>query len=146
MLTVPAATPVTCPLVGPLLLIVAIAVLLELQLPPEGVPTSAAVGLPAQTELAPVIVGAALTATAAVVEEHPVVALVNVNVTLPAATPVTVFPLTDAFVGSLLTHVPPDAGVNVIVAPTQTLPAEVLTVGLAFTVTALVVFLQPVLV
>ena len=138
MFTVPPATPVTWPFEGPLLLIVAIAVLLLLQLPPEGFPTSAAVTLPAHTALAPVIVGAAFTVTAVVVEEHPVVASVKVNVTLPAATPVTVFPDTVAFVASLLTHVPPDAGVKVIVAPTHTVPAEVLTVGFGFTTTVVV--------
>ena len=117
------------------MLTVAIEGLLLLQLPPPGVPTSAAVTLPAHTELAPVIVGAAFTVTAVVVEEHPVVASVKVNVTLPVATPVTVFPATVAFVASLLTHVPPDVGVKVMVAPTHTLPAEVLTVGFGFTVT-----------
>jgi hypothetical protein len=75
-----------------------------------------------------------------------VVPFVKVNVALPAATPVTVFPLTVALVGSLLVHVPPVAGFSVIVAPTQTLPAEVLTTGFGFTVTADVVFLHPVLV
>jgi hypothetical protein len=146
MLTVPAATPVTCPFVGPLLLIVAIAVLPELQLPPLGVPTSAAVTLPAHTEEAPVIVGAAFTVTVAVLFEQPF-ASVKVNVTVPAETPVAVFPLTVALAVLLLIHVPPVAGVKVRVAPTHNgVAVEGVTVGLALTVTADVVFLQPVLV
>ena len=144
MLTVPDATPVTCPFVGPLLLIVAIAVLAELQLPPEGLPVSAAVTLPAHTELAPVIVGAAFTVTVPVVFEQPF-ASVKVNVTVPAETPVTVFPLTVALAVLLLTHVPPVAGVKVSVAPTHTdVAPEGVTAGFALTVTADVVFLQPV--
>src|SRR5678816_4171812 len=86
--------------------------------------------------------GSAFTVTAAVVLLQFVVASVNVKVTLPAATPLTVLPLTVAFEGSLLTHVPPVAGVNVIVLPIHTEVAEVLTTGSAFTVTAAVVLLQ----
>ena len=83
--------------------------------------------------------GAAFTVTLAVVFEQPF-ASVKVKVTVPAETPVTVFPLTVALAGVLLTQVPPVAGVNVIVAPTHTEVAEVVTEGLAFTVTADVVF------
>jgi hypothetical protein len=69
-----------------------------------------------------------------------------VNVTLPAATPVTVFPLTVALEGSLLTQVPPVDGVKVMVLPTHTEEAEVLTVGFEPTVIVEVVFWHPVLV
>jgi hypothetical protein len=84
---------------------------------------------PAQTAAGALTTGGALTETAAVVLLQPVVAEVKVKVTLPAATPVTVLPLTVAFAGSLLTHVPPVAGVNVMVLPIHTEGAEVLTTG-----------------
>ena len=114
------------------------ALLDQLLPPPDGVPVSCVVA-PAHTVSVPVIAGAAFTVTLAVVFEQPF-ASVNVKVTLPAETPVTVFPLTVALAGVLLTHVPPVEGVKVIVAPTHTEVAEVFTVGLAFTVTADVVF------
>jgi hypothetical protein len=64
---------------------------------------------------------------------------VNVNVTLPAATPVT----TPAFVTVanavlLLAHVPPVVGVSVIVLPAHIDDAGALTVGRGFTVTFVV--------
>jgi hypothetical protein len=93
--------------------------------------------------------GSELTVTDEVVALQPVVLLVKVNVTVPAATPVTVLPLTVAFEGSLLTHVPPVAGVNVIVLLTHTVEAEVLTVGgLAVVITAFpfIVVVHPLLV
>jgi hypothetical protein len=82
------------------------------------------------------IVGFALIVTADVVLLQVVVVLVNVNVTDPAATPVT----TPAFVtvaneGLLLTQVPPLVGLNVIIEPTHKLEEGVLTVGCALIVT-----------
>jgi hypothetical protein len=69
---------------------------------------------------------------------------VNVNVTLPAATPVTrpAF-VTVAFVISLLVHVPPVVGDKVMLLPTQT-EGSADTTGRALIVTAEVVLLQPV--
>jgi hypothetical protein len=146
ILTVPPATPVTWPFVPPLLLMLAIVGSLLLQLPPLGEPTSAVVTLPAHTEVAPVIVGNAFTVTVPVVPEQPF-ASVKVNVTVPAETPVAMFPATVALAGALLTHVPPVEGVKVSVAPTHNVVAvDGVTTGFAFTVTADVVFLHPVLV
>ena len=68
----------------------------------------------------------------------------KVNVTLPAATPVTNPALvTVAFVASLLVQVPPVVGDSVIVLPTQT-DDPALTTGMELTVTDEVVLLQPV--
>ena len=68
----------------------------------------------------------------------------KVNVTLPAATPVTNPALvTVAFVASLLVQVPPVVGDSVIVLPTQT-DDPALTTGKELTVTDEVVLLQPV--
>jgi hypothetical protein len=88
--------------------------------------------------------GSGFTVTGTEVLLQPVVADVNVNVAVPAATPVT----TPAFVmvateGLLLTHVPPVVGDNVIVLSTQTAAGPEST-GNARTVTAEVVFVQPV--
>ena len=65
--------------------------------------------------------GNGLTVTLVVVLEQPVAVRVKVNVTLPEATPVTkpAF-VTVAIALLLLTHVPPIAGVRLIVLPTQT--------------------------
>src|SRR4051812_26935786 len=80
--------------------------------------------------------------TAVVVFTHPAV-FVKVNVTLPAATPVTTPPLfTEATPELLLTHVPPLDGLNVIVEPTLKEDDGALTVGNALIVTADVVLLQ----
>ena len=93
---------------------------------------------PAQTESVPVIVGSALTVSDEVVLLQPVEVWVKVKVTLPAATPITKPALeTVAFVASLLVHVPPVVGDNVIVLPTQT-DDPALTVGSALTVTVAV--------
>ena len=68
----------------------------------------------------------------------------KVNVTLPAATPVTNPALvTVALVGSLLVQEPPVVGDSVIVLPTQT-DDPALTTGKELTVTDEVVLLQPV--
>lgn len=76
--------------------------------------------------------------------EHPVVLLVNVNTTVPAAIPVTnpEF-VTIATEGLLLIHVPPVVGVTVAEEPSQTPEAPPKT-GKAFTVTLPVVAEQPV--
>jgi hypothetical protein len=140
----PALTPVTTPA----FVTVAIEVLLLNHVPPE-VGDNVMVE-PAHIEVAgEVTTGRELTVTEEVVELQPVVLLVNVKVTEPAATPVTVLPLTVAFVGSLLTQVPPVAGVNVIVLPTHTADADVFTVGgVAAVTTALpfIVMVHPLLV
>ena len=60
------------------------------------------------------------------------------NVTVPDATPVTVFPFTVARDVLLLTHVPPDDGVSVMVEPTHTVVADALTTGGAVTVAVVV--------
>jgi hypothetical protein len=79
-------------------------------------------------------VGGEFTVTDEVVLLQPVVALVNVNVTLPTDTPVTTPPFVMvAFELSLLTHVPPEVGLRVIVLPIQTCD-DALTAGNAFTV------------
>ena len=68
----------------------------------------------------------------------------KVNVTLPAATPVTnPALLTVPLVASLLVQAPPVVGDKVIVLPTQT-EDPALTTGKALTVTDEVVLLQPV--
>ena len=57
--------------------------------------------------------------------EHPVVALVNVILTVPPVTPVTTPPLfIEAIKGLLLTHEPPVDGVKFAVAPIQTVAGE----------------------
>lgn len=97
--------------------------------------------MPTQTELGPVIltVGKELTVTVPVgAETQPVVAFVNVNVAVPADTPVTmpVMASTVATAGALLTHVPPTLGDRVVVEPIHILFDPVmLTTGVGFTVT-----------
>jgi hypothetical protein len=136
--TLPAATPVT----SPALFTVALVGSLLVHVPPE-------VGdkvmlLPIHTEEAAETTGAAFIVTEEVVLLHVVAVDVNVNVTLPEATPVTrpAF-VTVAFVISLLVHVPPVVGDKVMLLPTQTEgPAD--TTGRALIVTAEVVLLHPV--
>ena len=81
------------------------------------------------------------TITAEVVLLHPVVASVNVNVTLPDETPVTSPPLvTVAIALSLLVQVPPVVDDKVMPLPTHTDDAAVTTgKGLTVTSTGLVV-------
>ena len=70
---------------------------------------------------------------------QPVVPSVKVKVTLPAETPVTTPALvTVAMAGLLLTHVPPAAGVTLVVKPTHT-EAGAVTIGRALTVKVTVV-------
>jgi len=75
---------------------------------------------------------------------QPVAVAVNVKVTLPSEMPVTTPEfITVAFELSLLNHVPPDVGLNVIVLPIQTCDGA-LTTGKALTVTlVLEVFEHP---
>ena len=144
--TEPAETPVTTPA----LVTVAMAGLLLAHVPP--VVGESVVVEPVQILVAPVIlaVGSALTVTGDVgAETQPVVVLVKEKVTLPAETPVTTPALvTVATAGLLLDHVPPVVGVRVVVEPTQILlPPEILTTGIALTVTgAVAADTQPVLV
>ena len=94
------------------------------------------------------VAGIAFTVTAEVVLVQPVAVNVKVNVAEPDATPVTrpAF-VTVAAPVLLLTQVPPVLGDNVVVLPTQIVVLPViLTVGNAFTVTAEVVLVQPVVV
>ena len=126
----------------PALVTVATAVLLLVHVPPL-VGDSVAV-LPTHTDAGAVTVGSALTVTDEVVLLHPVVPSVNVNVTLPADTPViTPALVTVAMAVLLLVHVPPLVGDSVAVLPTHT-DAGAVTVGFALTVTDEVVLLHPV--
>ena len=129
-------------MITPALVTVAIELSLLVHVPPV-VGDKVAV-FPTHTEAGAVTVGLALTVTDEVVLLHPVVPSVNVNVTVPAATPV----ITPAFVTVatdvlLLVHVPPVVGDSVAVLPTHT-DAGAVTVGLALTVTDEVVLLHPV--
>jgi hypothetical protein len=138
--TLPAATPV----ITPAFVTVAKAVFELVHVPPV-VGDNVAV-LPTHTEAGAVTAGTALTVTDEVVLLHPVAVFVNVNVTLPADTPV----MTPAFVTVAtavfeLAHVPPVVGDNVAVLPTQT-EAGAVTAGAATTVTEEVVLLHPVVV
>lgn len=132
--TVPAETPVTTPL----LVTVATAGLLLVQVPP--VVGDNVVVLPIQMLLEPVTLttGIACMVTAPVGNDiHPVVPCVKVKVAEPAETPVTT-PVLDtvATAGLLLAQVPPLLGESVVVWPTHILLEPViLTVGKAFTVT-----------
>ena len=75
--------------------------------------------------------------TVVVVLLHPVLVCVNVNVTLPAETPVTIPAfVTVAIAGLLLIHVPPVVGDNVVVPFTQIEELPIMfTIGNAFTLT-----------
>jgi hypothetical protein len=132
-LTVPADTPVATPL----LVIVATAGLLLTHVPP--VVGDKLVVLPTHIEVLPdtLAFGLALTVIVGVgVDAQPVVLDVNVNVTVPAATPVTTPAfVTVALATLLLAHVPPVVGDSVVVLPTHTAVAPVIdAIGLALTV------------
>jgi hypothetical protein len=82
--------------------------------------------------------GSALTVIAELgLETHPVLVCVNVNVAVPAPTLETKPALvTVATAELLLAHVPPELGLNVVVAPAHRVDAPlILTVGFALTVT-----------
>lgn len=132
---VPAETPVTTPA----LVTVATAGLLLAQVPP--VVGDKVVVKPTQMLLFPVMLtaGNGFTVTAVVVEEQLGDALsVNVKVAEPPDTPVTTPALvTVATAGLLLVQVPPEAGDNVVVKPTQiVLTPVIFTTGNAVTDTA----------
>src|SRR5258706_5225247 len=140
--TLPAATPVTTPA----LVTVATEGLLLTQVPPL-VGLNVIADPTHKLEDGTLTVGSALIVTADVVLLQVVVVLVNVNVTLPAATPVATPALvTVAREGLLLTQVPPLIGLNVIAEPIHKLDDGTLTVGSALIVTADVVLLQVVVV
>ena len=132
---VPAPTAVTTPA----FVTVAMAGLLLAQVPP--VVGDSVVVPPIQMLFEPVMAtaGNPFTVTDAVgAEVQPVLVLVKLNVTVPAAIPSTTPPLvTDATAGLLLAQVPPVVGDKVVVEPIQILFTPVmLTMGEAFTVTA----------
>ena len=133
----PADTPVTTPVV---LTTVAWAVLLLLHvLVPLGLLN--VVVRPTHTDPTPVIAaGSGLTVTGVVTKQP--VGNVNVIVALPADTPLTtpVEEPTDAIAELLLLHaVVPDASLNVVVAPTQTVAVPVMDAGCGLTVIGLVI-------
>jgi hypothetical protein len=135
------AVPAEMPVTTPTLLTVATAGFVLTQVPPAT--GERVVVNPIQILLTPVMltVGVGFTVTAAVgAEIQPVVVLVNVNVAIPAETPVTTpASVTVATAGLLLSQVPPLLGDRPVVAPTQILFGPlILTVGNAFTVIAAV--------
>jgi hypothetical protein len=131
------AVPTDTPVTTPLLEIVAIAGLLLVHVPP--VVGDNFVGPPIHIVVLPVMdtVGLAITVTVGVGTEAQPLELVKVNVTVPAATPVTIPALvTVALAVLLLVHVPPVVGDKVVVPPTHTEVLPVIdAVGLGLTVT-----------
>jgi len=130
--------------INPALVMVAMAGLLLIHVPPA---TGLAVMVaPAHNDNADVVTtGRAFTVTLVVILLHPVAASVKVNVAEPADTPVINPALSIvATAGLLLTQAPPVTGLAVIVAPAHNVVAGVLTTGKAFTVTLVVVLLHPV--
>lgn len=101
---------------------------------------------PVQMLLTPAMLttGKATTITGGVVAMQPVAVLVKVKLAEPPDTAVTIPAFeTVATAGALLVQVPPETGNNVVVVPTQIVPApSILTMGKAFTVTVAVVALQ----
>jgi hypothetical protein len=131
---VPAATPVTTPLLD----IVATALLLLVQVPP--VAGDKVVVEPTHIALLPEIVatGLSLIVTGKVeLDTQPFVLSVNVNVALPAIKPVTIPSLvTEAIDGLLLIHDPPILGESVVVLPAQiVLLPDMRPIGLLITMT-----------
>ncbi len=147
IVTVPAATPVTSPLV---LLTVARAVLLLLHKPPVGLEASVIIA-PVQTVPAPVIaVGAVLTFTVVVTEQ--VVGKVYVITVLPIVNPFTT-PVDEPIVATailLLLHVPPLGPVaNVVELPAHTVVAPLIGAGnglMLIVALPLILLAQPVVV
>ncbi len=138
---VPTATPVT----SPALLTVAIEKLLVAHEPACEGATVTAVVKPGQIDVGLFKVAVGLASTVMVkVLVHPVPLSIKVITEVPADTPVTVLPLTVATPGVPLDHVPPEEGVNVVVAPTHMVEAFAKTVGRGFTFIFPVVLLQPV--
>ena len=139
----PAETPVTTPE----FVTVATAGALLDQVPP--VDGDKVVVLPTQILLAPVMltVGVGLTVTLGVgAELQPLEELVNVNVAVPAVSPVTTpASVILATAGSLLAQVPPEVGETPVISPMQiSLEPVRLTVGVVTMVIALVAeWVQP---
>ncbi len=132
-LTVPCDIPVTIPP----LVIVATAILVLVQVPPDD--GDIVVVFPTQIGLFPVIetVGLAFTVMGKVAADiHPDDDNVNLNVAVPAETPCTNPELvTVATVGLRLVQLPPIVGASVVTEPTQMVVAPViLTTGLLLTV------------
>ena len=143
MVVVPVATPVTIPLVEPM---VATDGLLLVHVPPV-VGSVRVVVAPTHTNgVPPIVPGAVLTVTTAVAVQMPPV--VYVIVAVPAEIPVTVpepEPMV-AMAGLLLVHMPPvTALVRVVVAPTQTCRVPPMEAGVVTTVTIVVVTHAPML-
>ncbi len=141
------AEPTETPVITPALVMLATASLLLTHVPP--VVGVIPMEVPIHTVLKPVSVamGLALTVTDGVGKlAQPVVVLVNTKLVVPTAIPVTT-PLeaTVATPVSLLTQVPPDVGVSVVVVPGQIEEVpDKFTMGLATTVIAEVeALLQP---
>jgi len=138
------AVPAVSPVINPELLMDATKGLLLTHVPP--IPGLAVIVAPAHNvDDGIVTVGSVFTVTVAEVLLQPVAVCVKVNETVPADTPV-INPVLSivATAGLLLTQVPPDPGLAVMVAPIHTIVDWVLTTGNAFTVTLDVVLLQPV--
>jgi hypothetical protein len=148
LVNVNVAVPADIPVTKPALVTVAMAGALLTHVPP--LVGDKVVVEPTQIVLIPVILttGNAVTETAPVGKEVQFgdVLLVNVNVAVPADTPVTTPALsTVATAGALLAQVPPDVGDSVVVKPTQMLfVPEMPTTGNAVIVAGGVVAIQPV--
>jgi hypothetical protein len=136
------------PVINPALLIVATAGLLLAHVPPELGVTVVDPSTQILLNTGLVTVGLAVTVTVNGSDAHPVTVSVNVNCTVPAATPSTRPALdTVATEALLVAHVPPVVGVNVVVPPIHMVDVPVMaTVGLGFTVTGAVVLVHPVVV
>jgi hypothetical protein len=146
MVTLPAATPVTTPVLD----IVAFVSSLELHVPPAVALLNVVVE-PAHTVVVPVIpatvgLGLTVTVTVELLVQPAAFVTVYVTVVLPAATPVTTPELfIVAFVGSLLDQVPPLVALDkVVVLPAQTFVVPVIgpTVGAALTVISFVTVVE----
>lgn len=138
--------PADIPVINPALSMVATAGELLTHVPP--VPGLAFIAEPTHKVIDDVLnVGRALIVMDEVVALQPVAVSVKVNVTVPADMAVTNPALSMvAIAGALLTHVPPAPGLALIVEPIHNVAEGVLTNGIAMTVTAEVVALQPVVV
>jgi hypothetical protein len=141
-LTVPAATPVTKPVLST---VATVTSLLSHNPPTEGLSVIRA--STHRLSEGRLTAGISLIVTVGVVLLNPVAVSVKVNVTAPAEIPVTNPALsTVATPGSLLTQVPPVTGLSIMVDPTHNLFAGMLTAGRSLTATDAVVFEQPVVV
>jgi hypothetical protein len=131
---VPDATPVTIPDDEPTVATVGVVLI---HTPPASKSVKVAVA-PMQTNVGPPIgAGMGLTVTIAVTLQLPIAYLI---VAVPADTPVTMPPTTEAIVPSLVVHVPPDGEeLSVVVLAMQTVKVPVMEEGEVSTVTVAVV-------